>query len=135
MDGLNRRLIFRALDVCMQTGKHFSSFHLKRSTNLPENMALFTLHRPRKERHKRINQRTDQMLEMGFIEEVKGILADGYSPRLQYLQTVGYREAIAYLNGEISRSEMVEKMKTSTRRNANRQTIMMKSWPLSIHLH
>src|SRR5690625_1331965 len=135
MDGLNRQRIFRALDVWMQTGKPFSSFHLQRSASLPENMALFTLHRPRKELHKRINHRTDQMLEMGFIEEVKGILADGYSPRLQSLQTVGYREAIAYLNGEISRSEMVEKMKTSTRRYAKRQITWMKRWPFAIPLN
>ena len=135
MDGLNRQRIFRALDVWMQTGKPFSSFHLQRSASLPENMTLFTLHRPRKELHKRINHRTDQMLEMGFIEEVKGILADGYSPRLQSLQTVGYREAIAYLNGEISRAEMVEKMKTSTRRYAKRQITWMKRWPFAIPLN
>lgn len=135
MDGLNRQRIFRALDVWMQTGKPFSSFHLQRSASLPENRALFTLKRPRKELHERISYRTEQMFEMGFIEEVKGILADGYSPRLQSLQTVGYREAIAYLNGEMARVQMIEKMKTSTRRYAKRQVTWMKRWPFAIPLN
>src|SRR5690625_5336211 len=74
MDGLNRQRIFRALDVWMQTGKPFSSFHLQRSASLPEHMALFTLHRPRIEMLTCIILRTDQKLERGLQGDFKDIL-------------------------------------------------------------
>lgn len=134
MDGFNRQRIFRALDIWMQTGKPFSSFHRQASPELPPNMALFTLARPRKELHARISLRTERMIEIGFLKEVEEILADGYSPNLQSLQTVGYREAIAYLNGEMNREQMIEKVKTSTRRYAKRQITWMKRWPFAVLL-
>lgn len=135
MDGLNRQRIFRALDIWMQTGKPFSEFHQQGTPVLPLNMAVFTLHRPRKELYERISLRTEMMFEMGFLNEVEGILADGYHPDLQSLQTVGYREAIAYLNDEMSWEQMVEKMKTSTRRYAKRQITWMKRWPFAVDLN
>lgn len=134
MDGLNRQRILRALDIWMQTGKPFSNFHHQKSPELPQNMAVFVLERPRPELHKRISLRTEKMFEMGFLNEVEGILADGYSPDLQSLQTVGYREAIAYLNGKMERDEMIRKIKTSTRRYAKRQMTWMRRWTFAVNL-
>jgi len=134
MDGLNRQRILRALDIWMQTGKPFSSFHHQNEPVLPENMAAFVLKRPRKELYERISLRTEKMFEMGFLDEVEEILADGYSPGLQSLQTVGYREAVAYLNGDMRREQMVEKMKTSTRRYAKRQITWMRRWSFAVNL-
>ncbi|MDX1591989.1 MAG: tRNA (adenosine(37)-N6)-dimethylallyltransferase MiaA, partial [Balneolaceae bacterium] len=98
MDGLNRQRIYRALDVWMQTGKPFSSFHTQDPVTLPENVHFFALHHPRKTLHQRISERTDTMLSEGLIEETKMILSKGYSPDLQALQTVGYRQVIQYLD-------------------------------------
>ncbi len=128
MDGLNRQRIIRALDVWMQTGKAFSSFHSNQKVTLPENYRMFILHHPRKVLHHRIEQRTDQMMEEGLIRETEQILNDGYSAELQSLQTVGYRQAIDYLNGKLEHDRMVADIKTATRRYAKRQITWMRKW-------
>lgn len=128
MDGLNRHRIIRALDVWMQTGKPFSSFHQKNKTN-PRADLVFVLSPERQTLYHRINNRVDEMLNEGLIEEVKSILEMGFSSDIQSLQTVGYREVIAYLNGELDYSKMVEKIKTQTRRYAKRQITWFRRWP------
>jgi len=128
MDGMNRQRIYRALDVWMQTGKPFSSFHTHQKTSLPLKTIFFALHHPRKILHDRISQRTDRMLKDGLIDETKSILSQGYSPELQSLQTVGYRQVIQYLNGAISYDEMVKDIKTATRRYAKRQITWLRRW-------
>ena len=121
MDGLNRQRIIRALDVWQQTGKPFSSFHSNEPFRLPGNLRAFALHLDRVELHRRISQRVDRMLEAGFIDEVRGLLGKGYSPGLQALNTVGYRQVISFLDGECSYEEMSEDIKTASRRYAKRQ--------------
>jgi len=128
IDGPNPHRMFRALDVWMQTGRPFSSFHKNRPFSLPENTLLICLHRERAELHQRINTRVDQMITDGLIEEVRGILGMGYEPNLQSLQTVGYREAIACIRGELTSEEMREKIKTNTRRYARRQLTWFRRW-------
>lgn len=121
IDGPNRQRIFRALDVWIQTGRPFSSFHEHRPLAPPKNMLFLCLVRERASLHQRIAQRVDQMIRDGLLEEVTDILKRGYSPELQSLKTVGYREAIRHLNGDLNVAEMTEKIKTSTRRYARRQ--------------
>jgi tRNA dimethylallyltransferase len=128
MDGMNRQRIIRALDVWMQTGKPFSSFHSNDELTLPDHYAFYTLHHPRKALHQRIEKRTDQMIEQGIVEETQSILDAGYSPDLQALQTVGYKQAIQFLNGEISHEQMIEDIKTATRRYAKRQITWIRKW-------
>ena len=128
MDGMNRQRIIRALDVWMQTGKPFSSFHSNDKLTLPDHYHFFTLHHPRKVLHQRIEERTDQMIEDGLAEETKSILDAGYSPDLQALQTVGYKQAIQFLNSEISHERMVADIKTATRRYAKRQITWLRKW-------
>jgi tRNA dimethylallyltransferase len=128
MDGLNRQRIIRALDVWMQTGKPFSSFHSDQQVTLPDNYRMFILHHPRKMLHQRIEQRTDQMMEEGLVRETEQILNDGYSADLQSLQTVGYRQVIDYLDGKLEYDRMVADIKTATRRYAKRQITWMRKW-------
>jgi tRNA dimethylallyltransferase len=128
MDGLNRQRIIRALDVWMQTGKPFSSFHSDQEITLPENYQMFILHHPRNILHRRIEQRTEQMIEQGLIKETEQILSDGYSPDLQSLQTVGYRQVIEYLSGTLGYEQMAADIKTATRRYAKRQITWMRKW-------
>ena len=129
MDGLNRQRIIRALDVWNQTGRPFSSFHRDEPFELPENIILFALHHPREILHKRISDRTDRMLKEGLVEETKQLLSEGYSPDLQAFNTVGYKQAIEYLNGELSFEQMVKDIKTATRRYAKRQITWLRRWP------
>jgi len=128
MDGMNRQRIIRALDVWMQTGKPFSSFHQNKKIIIPNDLEVYMLHHPRKKLHERISERTAQMMDKGLIDEVEGILSDGYSPELQSLNTVGYKEVIAYLKGDLSRQQMTEDIKTSTRRYAKRQITWFRKW-------
>lgn len=129
MDGLNRQRIFRALDVWMQTGKPFSSFHKNEPVSPPEALSVFALHHPRKQLHRRISVRTEQMIKDGLVEETRHILNAGYGPDLQSLQTVGYKQAIQFLNREISHQKMTDDIKTATRRYAKRQITWLRRWP------
>lgn len=129
MDGLNRQRIIRALDVWMQTGQPFSSFHTNwEEYTLPDDTIVFGLHRPRKQLHQRINRRTDLMMQRGFLREVQSILAMGYTPNLQSLNTVGYRHLIQFLRGEITLDDAVKDIKTHTRRYAKRQITWFRRW-------
>lgn len=129
MDGMNTQRIVRALDVWMQTGRPFSSFHSDDNTiSVPENMMVFGLQRDRQKLYDRINRRVDQMFGEGFLDEVRTILDMGYTLEDPGLNTVGYKEAIAYLNDEISREQMIKDMKTQTRRYAKRQLSWFRRW-------
>lgn len=129
MDGMNTQRIVRALDVWMQTGKPFSSFHSDDNTiTVPDDMIVFGLKRDRQHLYDRINQRVDQMFEQGFLDEVRDILRKGYSLDDPGLNTVGYKEAIAFKNDEISREQMIKDMKTQTRRYAKRQLSWFRRW-------
>ncbi len=70
---------------------------------------------------KRIDARVERMVERGLVEEVRGILAMGYSPELKPLKSIGYREIIDYLHGRLSLDRAVELIKRDTRRLAKRQ--------------
>ncbi len=139
MDGLNRQRIIRALDVWYQTKKPFSSFHSDDPVQLPERMHLFALFHPREILHERISVRTEKMLDEGLLDEVDSILRDGYSPALQALNTVGYKQAIEYIKGDLSEEEMVEDIKTATRRYAKRQITWLRRWQfvewINMHEH
>jgi tRNA dimethylallyltransferase len=128
MDGMNRQRIIRALDVWMQTGKPFSSFHRRGEIKPDENTIVFGLKWPRQKLYQRINSRVDQMIEKGLVEEVRSILKTGHSKDLQSLNTVGYQEIIKYIEGEWSLDKAIEKIKTSTRRYAKRQMTWYKRW-------
>ncbi|MCG2587649.1 tRNA (adenosine(37)-N6)-dimethylallyltransferase MiaA [Rhodohalobacter sulfatireducens] len=129
MDGLNRQRIIRALDVWHQTGKPFSSFHSDDPVTLPERFHFFALHRPRKILHERISKRADQMFEAGLINETKQLLEEGYSRNLQAFNTVGYKQVIQFLDGEITKEQMIKDVKTATRRYAKRQITWLRRWP------
>jgi tRNA dimethylallyltransferase len=79
--------------------------------------------------HERISKRTEKMLEEGLVQEVRELLDEGYDPGLQAFNTVGYRQVIEYLNGEISKRQMVKDIKTATRRYAKRQITWLRRWP------
>ncbi len=128
MDGMNRQRIIRALDVWMQTGKPFSSFHSNQEFELPENTLVFGLQRDRRNLYDRINQRVDNMIEEGLVVETQKVLDLGYSKGLQPLNAVGYREIIAVLEGKMELNEAIEKIKTQTRRYAKRQLTWFRRW-------
>jgi tRNA dimethylallyltransferase len=76
--------------------------------------------------YKKINLRVDQMIEDGFIGEVKDLVAKGYSLKDKALNSIGYAELIKYLNNEISFEEAVRQIKKESRRYAKRQITWFK---------
>ncbi len=129
MDGMNTQRIVRALDVWMQTGRPFSSYHSDDNTiSVPDDMVVFGLKRDRQKLYDRINLRVDKMFEQGFLNEVEEILRRGYSLEDPGLNTVGYKQAIEFINGNMSREKMITDMKTKTRRYAKRQLSWFRRW-------
>jgi len=128
MDGLNLQRITRALVVCKQTGKPFSSFHQREQFDDPQNALVFGVLRERSSLVGRINHRVDEMIASGLIDEVKRLLDKGYSLSDYNMKSVGYEEVILYLQNKLSYSEMIEKIKIHTRQYAKRQMTWFKRW-------
>ena len=118
VDLANPNRLLRALEVCLSTGKTFSSFRTDQKTERPFNILKIGLDLPRNELHQRINARVEQMMADGLETEARNY----YSFRdLNALNTVGYKELFEYFDGNCTLSEAVEKIKTNTRRYARRQ--------------
>ncbi|MEO5911473.1 MAG: tRNA (adenosine(37)-N6)-dimethylallyltransferase MiaA [Pelobium sp.] len=114
----NPQRIIRALEVCISSGKSFSSFRKTEAKERPFQTILIGLDMDRAKLYERINQRVDQMLEDGLLEEVKALVN---FQQLNALKTVGYSEIFNYLNGIWTLEEAVNKIKQNTRNFAKRQ--------------
>jgi len=111
----------RALEVYFRTGQKFSELGRKRIPD--ERFALIYLSRERKEIYERINSRVDKMISAGLVEETEGLMRE-YSPNLQSMKAIGYRETIDYLRGIFpSQEAYVDTLKKNTRHYAKRQII------------
>jgi tRNA dimethylallyltransferase len=117
----NVRRIIRALEVYHATGIPITVHHERQQRDRLYDAVFAGLAWDRKVLYERINRRVDQMMDSGFLDEVRMLLERGYDERLKALQTVGYKEAFAYLRHELTRDRMVELMKQNTRRFAKRQ--------------
>jgi len=116
----NIRRIVRALEVYSLTGATMTGMQ---KLNVPANFApmIFGLRWQRDALYRRIDERVDKMIADGFLEEVRRLQELGYSPGLNALQTVGYKEAFEYLGGAMAEDAMIGLMKRNSRRYAKRQ--------------
>lgn len=117
----NTRRIVRALEVYYLTGIPISRHHRDQAVERTFEPVFFGLAWGRETLYDRINARVERMIRKGLVQEVRSLLKRGYSPSLNSLQTVGYREACQYLEGKIDRTRMVELIKQNSRRFAKRQ--------------
>lgn len=113
--------IVRALEIYYAGGKLPSEVRMYPNDPADFIYRIIGLNMPRPALYERINRRVDKMLEDGLIEECHCLLAMGYTPELNSLQTVGYQEVFQFLGGEISYDEMVELIKQHSRNYAKRQ--------------
>ena len=125
----DRQRILRALEVYYVTEKPFSYFHQQKTTPASFKAIFWGLIMERQKLYEQINQRVQLMLDQGLVDEVVRLLNMGFSPQLNALNTVGYKEVIAYLENKISYSEMVDLIKRNTRRYAKRQLTWFKADP------
>lgn len=113
-----RRNAIRALEVCHATGKKFSE--LKKAEKKYDDL-LFAPWADPDLLCRRIAQRVARMFDAGFIKEVQELLSVGFSEQSPGMEAHGYREAMAFIRGEISEAELREKMIIATRQYAKRQ--------------
>ena len=118
VDKNNPRRVIHALEICVQTGKTYTSFRLNTIKERPFNIIKIGLNRDRDELYQRINQRVLKMIEDGMIEEALQV----YPKRsLNSLNTVGYKELFEYLDGLTTLDEAIFKIQSNTRRYARKQ--------------
>jgi tRNA dimethylallyltransferase len=118
VDRANPQRVIRALEVCLSTGRPYSSFRQGRKAERPFRTVKIGLTRSREELYQRIDHRMDQMLAAGLVEEARSLLP---YRRHNALQTVGYSEVFDYLDGKYDYAEMVRLLKRNSRRYAKRQ--------------
>lgn len=117
IDVKNPRRVMRAAEICLSTKKPLDW----KKGESEYDFLLIGVERDRKELYEKINNRVDQMIAEGLVEEVKKLMDSGYSCTLPSMTGIGYRQICEYLNGKCSLEEAVELIKRDTRRYAKRQ--------------
>ena len=117
----DKKRIMRVLELYRQTGKTKTELEkLSRQNPSPYDYHVFAITMDREKLYNRINQRVDNMIEQGLIQEVENLLKK-YNTFPTAMQGLGYKEVVSYLQGNITKEEMIEKLKMETRRYAKRQ--------------
>lgn len=127
IDIANGRRVVRALEVCLISGRPFSSFKKNASAGTRDfDIEKYCISRPRDVLYDRINRRVVKMMDDGLLEEVRGLVE--YRD-LSALQTVGYKELFSYLDGNVSLDEAVSMIQHNTRKYAKKQITWWKRDP------
>lgn len=118
VDLKNPKRVIHALEVCIMTGRPYSSYRTNTIKNRPFEIIKIGLTRPREELYQRINSRVDQMIVDGLIEEARGFYPQKH---LNSLNTVGYKELFKYFEGIWTLDFAIEKIKQHSRNYARKQ--------------
>jgi len=124
IDIQNPHRVVRALEVVIQTGKSFVD--LKTKSDPIFDVLQIGIKLDREVMYERINKRVDEMVDDGLIEEVRGLVGDGFGYELQSMSGIGYKQVGYFLKGEMSLTEAIELLKRDTRRYAKRQVSWFK---------
>ena len=118
VDLQNHKRIIHALEVCIQSGKPYSSFRSESVKKRPFTIEKIGLNRPREVLYDRINKRVDTMMENGLLEEAKSLYP---FKGLNALNTVGYKELFNYFDGIWTLDFAIQMIKQNSRRYAKKQ--------------
>ncbi|MBD9159504.1 MAG: tRNA (adenosine(37)-N6)-dimethylallyltransferase MiaA [Clostridiales bacterium] len=117
----DKKRILRVLEIYKATGKTKTEQERKSREKEPEfDYLVYGLNMPREKLYERINLRVDIMIKQGLIKEVEEIYKK-YNEFPTAMQGLGYKEVVEYLEGHLTKEEMIEKIKQETRRYAKRQ--------------
>ena len=119
----NHKRVVHALEVCYQSGRTYTSFRQRATRQRPFRIHKIGLERPREELFARINARVDEMMRQGLLEEATALLP---YRECNALNTVGYKELFAYMDGKMTLAESVERIKKNTRVYAKKQMTWFK---------
>ena len=118
VDQHNHQRMLHALEVCIETGKPYSSFCTGQKKQRPFNILKIGLNRPRPELYERINLRVDEMINQGLLKEATPLYPHRH---LNSLNTVGYKELFRYFDGEWTLEHAIQMIKQDSRHYAKRQ--------------
>jgi tRNA dimethylallyltransferase len=118
VDLRNPKRILHGLEICLTTGKPYSSFRTKQSKIRNFNIVKIGLNRERALLYERINLRVDEMFRDGLVEEAKNLYPYRH---LNPLNTLGYRELFEYFDNNITLEEAIERIKANSRKYARKQ--------------
>lgn len=126
VDRKNHKRVIHALEICRTTGRPYSSFRTHTPKERPFRIIKIGLNRQREELYNRINQRVDQMMSEGLLEEARRVYP---FRQLNSLNTVGYKELFNFLDGVWPLDLAIEKIKRNTRIYAKKQMTWFKRDP------
>ena len=129
----DRKRLSRILEIYHSTGKTKTELEIESRKELEYDYKIFVLSTDREILYDRINKRVDQMLEQGLINEVQNVLQK-YKNFPTAMQGLGYKEVVEYLDGKITKEEMIEKIKQESRRYAKRQLTWFRGYKNAIWL-
>lgn len=118
VDKQNYKRVLHAIEVCLQSGQTYTSLRVNSRVERPFKIVKVAINRERAELFDRIGKRVDEMIQNGLEQEVRRCLPMRH---LNSLNTVGYKEMFAFVDGKMSLAEATEKIKTNTRRYAKKQ--------------
>jgi tRNA dimethylallyltransferase len=127
IDRRNPRRVLRALEIFLLTGT--PKVELEGAVPPPYSVLQIGLTRPRPALYARIDRRVVQMVDLGLVEETARLLAAGYEPTLPSMTSLGYREIIAYLAGELTLAEAIERIQLETHRFVRHQSTWFRRMP------
>lgn len=126
----DRQRIVRALEVYRLTGRPLSEWQEQHSfQHSAYGTVKIFLHREREDIYDRIDRRVYAMMEQGFLDEVQGLLDRGYGPHLKPMQSLGYKQLVRRLLGEITIEEAIYQIQRETRHYAKRQMTWFRGDP------
>jgi len=126
VDLKNHARIIHALEVCLLTGKTYSSFRLNRNKQRSFKIVKIGLNCDRELLHNKINNRVDQMVAHGLEKEARNLF---HLRDLSSMNTVGYRELFDYFDGTVTKNQAFELIKRNSRRYARKQITWFKNDP------
>lgn len=126
VDLKNPKRVIHALEICYMTGKTYTSFRTNKKKQRPFGIIKIGLKRDREQLYERINRRVTHMLEAGLLDEVRSLLPYRHT---NSLNTVGYKEIFAFLDGECTLQEAAEKIRQNSRIYSRKQMTWFKRDP------
>lgn len=122
----DKKRIIRILEIYKQTGKTKTEQEIEsRKNGVKYDYKVFAINMDREVLYERINKRVDIMIEQGLIQEVENLVKK-YKEFPTAMQGLGYKEVVQFINGELTKEEMIEKIKQETRRYSKRQITWFK---------
>lgn len=129
VDKKNYKRVLHGYEMCISTGRAFSSFHTEQVKERPWRIIKIGLMREREELYERINQRVLQMMDDGLEEEARSVYAYRH---LNALNTVGFKEMFSYFDAQIDREEAIRQIQRNTRIYARKQ---LSWWRRDVDIH